>query len=497
VTSQLVALGAAAVAAGLLARGGRYVALPTIPAFMAAGILLGPSVTGIIDSPEELGLIADIGLIVLLFHLGVEFPMEAVASSGRRVLAAAFVFIALNVSGGLLLGFALGWGTSEALVIAGAVGISSSAIVTKLLVELRRLTNAETPVVLGIIVVEDLFLAIYLALLSPVLGGADSIGEAAQHFAISLGFIVGLLVIARFGARWVGELLDTDSDELTTILAVGLAILVAGIAEELEVSEAIGALMIGLVISRTLVAERIQRQTLPIRDAFAAIFFVVFGASIALGELGTVVVPVAVAVVVTVITNTIGGVIAARIHGLNQRSAANAALVLLGRGEFSLILATLAISAGLDARIAPFVALYVLVLALIGPILAARSRRLSVALPGRLLSGGYAYVANETMVQGCEHLDRIPHTPQSDGCDECRALGDPWTHLRTCLECGHVGCCDDSKNKHATAHHHATRHPAIATLEPDEDWRYCYVDEVLAAGSRLDRVAEPAGERTD
>ena len=459
----IAALGAAFVAAGLLARGGRLIALPTIPAFMAAGILLGPSLTGVIGHPEDLELVADLGLIVLLFALGVDFPVEAVLESGRRLVGAAFAFIAINVTGGLLLGFALGWGTSEALVIAGAVGISSSAIVTKLLVELRRLTNAETPIVLGIIVVEDLFLAIYLA----------------------------LLLIARYAARWVGALLDTDSDELTTILAVGLAVLVAGLAEEVEVSEAIGALMIGLVISRTVVAERVERVIAPVRDAFAAIFFVVFGASIELGALGGVAVAAAAAVALTLVTNTVGGMVVARIHGLNQRSAANAALVLLGRGEFSLILATLAIAAGLDGRIGPFVALYVLVLALIGPILAARSGGLSRALPARVLSGGYQYVGYETMVQGCEHLDRRPHAPESDGCEDCRALGDEWTHLRTCLECGYVGCCDDSKNTHATKHHRATGHPAIASLEPDEDWRYCYVDEVLAAGSGLDLAPDP------
>jgi monovalent cation:H+ antiporter-2, CPA2 family len=142
VSAELVALGAAGVAAGLLARGGRRLALPTIPAFMAAGIVLGPSVTGIVGHPEDLELVASIGLILLLFHLGVEFPVEQVVASGRRVIIAASAYIALNVGGGLVLGFALGWGTAEALIIAGAVGISSSAIVTKLLIELKRLTNA-------------------------------------------------------------------------------------------------------------------------------------------------------------------------------------------------------------------------------------------------------------------------------------------------------------------------------------------------------------------
>lgn len=81
----------------------------------------------------------------------------------------------------------------------------------------------------------------------------------------------------------------------------------------------------------------------------------------------------------------------------------------------------------------------------------------------------------------CAHLARPGNArPVSRVCDECVALGDGWVHLRACLACGHVGCCDDSKNKHATAHFHATGHPVIRSLEPGERWRWCYVDEVGA-----------------
>ncbi|HEY8466785.1 MAG TPA: cation:proton antiporter [Solirubrobacterales bacterium] len=479
---ELVALGAAGVTAAMLARLGRVVALPTIPAFMAAGIILGPSAADILSDPHALDLIADIGLIVLLFHLGVEFPVEQVVRAGRSVVQGALVYIGLNVSAGLALGFALGWGTTEAFVIAGAVGISSSAIVTKLLIELNRLTNAETPVILGIIVVEDIFLAFYLALLAPMLGESSSFADAAGDFGISFAFIAGLALIARYGSAVLGRLLDTDDEELVAVLAVGIAILMAGVAEDLGVSDAIGALMIGLVIGRTVLRERVETVITPVRDAFAAIFFVVFGASIELGDLGSVAVPVMAAAGLSVVMCTLGGAAVARFNNLNQASAANAALVLLGRGEFSLILATLAVGAGLDPRIAPFVALYVLVLALVGPILAARSRIVSGALPGWLVGGGYRYVGNETIVDGCPHVDVVPATPLSDGCDDCRRLGDDWVELRVCLECGYVGCCDDSKNKHATRHHEETGHPAIATLEPDEAWRYCYVDQVLITG---------------
>lgn len=177
--ADLVGFGALVLIAGLLARFGRRINLPTVPFFMLAGILLGPGTPGpvLVAHPEDLSLLASLGLVLLLFHLGVEFPVEQVLGSGRRLFIAAGCYILLNVGAGLLFGFALGWGGYEAFVVAGALGISSSAIVTKLLIELRRLANAETPVILGIIVIEDLFLALYLALLSPLLSGAGSAGN--------------------------------------------------------------------------------------------------------------------------------------------------------------------------------------------------------------------------------------------------------------------------------------------------------------------------------
>ncbi|HEY4769800.1 MAG TPA: UBP-type zinc finger domain-containing protein [Myxococcales bacterium] len=78
----------------------------------------------------------------------------------------------------------------------------------------------------------------------------------------------------------------------------------------------------------------------------------------------------------------------------------------------------------------------------------------------------------------CKHLKNVkPVAPGSKGCEECLTMGDAWVHLRLCMGCGHVGCCDSSKNKHATKHFNATRHPVIRSLEPGEQWGFCYVDE--------------------
>ena len=85
----------------------------------------------------------------------------------------------------------------------------------------------------------------------------------------------------------------------------------------------------------------------------------------------------------------------------------------------------------------------------------------------------------------CSHLEQIREvTPSAHGCEECLKLGDTWVHLRICLICGHVGCCDSSKNKHATKHFHATQHPLVQSMEPGEDWLYCYVDDLMLEPER-------------
>jgi uncharacterized UBP type Zn finger protein len=84
----------------------------------------------------------------------------------------------------------------------------------------------------------------------------------------------------------------------------------------------------------------------------------------------------------------------------------------------------------------------------------------------------------------CEHLDQVSNVkPKTRGCEECLKMGDTWVHLRLCLSCGHVGCCDSSKNKHATKHFHATKHSVVRSLERGEDWRWCYIDELLVEGA--------------
>jgi CPA2 family monovalent cation:H+ antiporter-2 len=379
---ELVALGSAFVAAGLLGRLGRRLGLPTIPFFIAAGLLLGLQlpVLSLRGEGERLELLAALGLVLLLFHLGLEFDLDGFLRNARALLTAGAGYIVLNVGAGLALGFVLGWGTPEALVIAGVTGISSSAIVTKLLIELRRLTNVETPLILGVMVVEDVFLALYLAMLAPFLGESEGVWQLARTIGMAFLFLCALLATARWGGRHVDRLIGAREDELLTVLFVGVAVLFAGLAEAVGVSDAIGAFMIGLVVAGTSYKDRIERLVLPLRDAFAAIFFFAFGLSLDPAAFGAVLWPVLAAVVVTLAANFAAGLLAARLNGFGVSSGVNAGLTLLSRGEFALILAALAAGAGLDQRIGPFVGLYVVLLAVLGPLLASRSEQIGSGL---------------------------------------------------------------------------------------------------------------------
>jgi len=388
VDNELAVVGAALLLAGLFARLGLRLGLPTIPFFIVAGIVFGPHTPGIalLEDPDEIYLLASFGLVLLLFHLGVEFSIDDLLSGGRRLLWAGGSYIALNFGAGVVLGFALDWGTREMFVIAGMIGTSSTAIVTKLIIDLRRVSNPETGMILGIIVVEDVFLAFYLALLQPIIGEQESVGGIIGSAAIAFGFLLGLFALARWGARLIRPFLATGDAELTVILVVGFGVFVAGFAHMAGASDAVGALLAGMVVAGAGLGSRVERLLVPLRDTFAAIFFFWFGLTIAPSDMGAIAPAVAIAVVITLAFNVIAGVVAARIYGYGRSVAANTALMLVSRGEFELILAALAVAAGLDGRVAPFAALYVLVLSILSPLFSARSQVLANWLPRRLFT---------------------------------------------------------------------------------------------------------------
>jgi CPA2 family monovalent cation:H+ antiporter-2 len=261
------------------------------------------------------------------------------------------------------------------MVLAGITTISSSAIVAKVLVDLKRTANSETEMILGIIMYEDIFLAVYLSVLSGlVLSDQSSLGGVLLSASYALGFMLLFLVIGRKAAPLLNKLLDIRSNELFILLIFGLMFFVAGLGETIHVAEAIGALLFGLVLAETNHMKRIEHLILPFRDFFGALFFFSFGLTIEPSKLGGAVWLAIGAVAVTLFGNFLAGMLAGKSAGLSPKASSNIGLTIVSRGEFSIIVANVGIAANLDDKIQPFAALYVLILAILGPLLTKESK---------------------------------------------------------------------------------------------------------------------------
>jgi len=209
-----------------------------------------------------------------------------------------------------------------------------------------------------------------------VLSGETDPGPVILKLGIAFAFLVVMFGVARWGGRVVSRLMRTRDDELFTVLFFGLAVLFAGLGEVLGVTDAIGAFLIGLIIGATKFRNRVEQFALPMRDVFGAFFFLNFGLGLNPALFPSVLGPVAIAVGMTVLLNVGAGQFVAWLNKLGPQAGINTTVILVNRGEFALILATLSAGAGLDERLQPFAGLYVLIMAVLGPVLASNSERI-------------------------------------------------------------------------------------------------------------------------
>ena len=381
VGTALILIAIAAVLAGKLK-------FSIIPFLIILGMLVGDHMPkwGIFDfsfseSHEIIEFLGRIGVLFLLFYLGLEFSIKKLERSGKNIVVGGSIYIAINFTLGLFYGWVTGFPLLETLIIAGIITFSSSAIVAKVLVDLRRTGNKETELILGIIMFEDIVLAVYLSVVSGlVLGNSSSLLQTVISISISLGYILLFFVVARRATPLLNKLLNITSNEIFIIVIFALLFFISGISETIHVAEAIGALLLGLVFSETEHSDRIEHLVVPFRDFFGAIFFFSFGLSIDPFTLGEAVWLVLGAVVITVLGNFIAGLAAGRKAGLSHKASSNIGLTIVSRGEFSIILANLAVLGSLMPIIQPFAALYVLILAILGPFLTKESKRIYLLL---------------------------------------------------------------------------------------------------------------------
>lgn len=366
----LIELGAVFFTLGLLARLAGKIGVSPIPFYLLGGLAFGNGgfvTLGGIDEFSELA--SEIGVILLLLLLGLEYTAAELVTGLRRSSLAGIVDIVLNFTPGAILALVLGWGGVGALVLGGVTYISSSGIVAKVLTDLGRLGNRETPVVLSILVFEDLAMAIYLPILTTVLSGVSFLG-GMEAVGISLLVVTVVLVVALRYGKFVSALVDSANREVVLLNVLGAALLVAGIASELQVSAAVGAFLLGIAISGS-TADNATRVLEPLRDLFAAMFFVVFGLQTDPATVPPVLGWAIVLAIATTITKVMTGAWAAGRQGIGRPGQLRAGAALVARGEFSIVIAGLAVAAGaVDKELAALATAYVLLMAVLGPVAA-------------------------------------------------------------------------------------------------------------------------------
>jgi CPA2 family monovalent cation:H+ antiporter-2 len=365
----LIELGAVIFGLGLVGRLAGRLGISPVPLYLLAGLAFGAGGVVPLNAPEGfLDAASEIGVVMLLLMLGLEYSAGDLLGNLRRQAPVGLLDLLLNGLPGAAFGLLLGFGPVGALAMFGITAVSSSGIVAKVLADLGRLGNRETPAILGILVLEDLGMAVYLPILTAVLA-ASGVWEATGSVLIALACLAVALVVALRWGSVISKFVSGGSGEVTLLRVLGLALLVAGVAEQLHVSAAVGAFLLGISLSEDLAPEAHHRLE-PLRDLFAAVFFVSFGLSTDPTSLPPVLLPALLLVVVGVVTKLVTGWVAARRAGIAVPGRIRAGAALIPRGEFSIVIAGLATAAGVDARLAALAAAYVLVMAVLGPVLA-------------------------------------------------------------------------------------------------------------------------------
>jgi monovalent cation:H+ antiporter-2, CPA2 family len=226
--------------------------------------------------------------------------------------------------------------------------------------------NPETPLVLSVLVQEDLAMAVYLPLVGVLLGGGGT-AKIAVSVSIAVAVVSVVLMAAVQYGRQLSQFVGHESDEIILLTIFGAVLLVAGVAQRFQVSAASGAFLVGIALSGS-VAEQSRRLISPLRDLFAAIFFFFFGLEIDPASLVPVLPFAAGLGVVTALTKVLTGYWAARRAGVDHRGRLRAGMELVARGEFSIVIAGLGVAT--EPRLGSVSAAYVLLMAMLGPLLA-------------------------------------------------------------------------------------------------------------------------------
>jgi CPA2 family monovalent cation:H+ antiporter-2 len=368
-TLMLIEVGALLLGLSLLGRvASRYGQSP-IPLYMTAGLAFGAGgIFPLEASNDFLASGSELGVVLLLLLLGLEYSPQELMGNLKSSARSGILDAVLNAVPGAAFALLMGWGPIAALAMAGVTWVSSSGVIAKVLRDLGRLGNRETPTVLAVLVIEDLAMAFYLPVLSAVVIGA-SLLQGSLTVAVAVGSVSLVLYLAVRHGKRLSRVFSANHPESLLLGVLGLAMLVAGLAAEVQVSSAVGAFLVGIALSGQ-VAQNAEKLLRPLRDLFAAIFFVFFGFTTNPADIPAVIVPALILAAVTLATKVLTGYLAAKRAGIGRPGRWRTGFALTPRGEFSIIIAALAVTAGVEPMIAPLAATYMLVTVIVGPLMA-------------------------------------------------------------------------------------------------------------------------------
>ncbi|HEY8340552.1 MAG TPA: cation:proton antiporter [Egibacteraceae bacterium] len=624
-----------------------------IAGFLVAGVLIGPHGLGVVSDEQVVEMVAEIGIVLLLFTIGIEFSLERLLRIRRYVFLGGGAKVALAVAATVAVLLPLGVSLRDAVFTGFLVSISSTAIVLKVLSDRGEVTSRHGQLALALLIFEDLA-AVLMVLLVPVLAGDGSPLEIVRVLATAAALIAVVLVVARRVMPPVLEVIARAcSPEVFLLSIVALCFGFAYLTNLAGVSVSLGAFLAGLLVSESRQSDHALGEILPLQILFSAAFFLSIGMLLdvrfLLSEPLLVLAAAVIGLGIPLLTTTA----AARLAGVGAATAITAAFLLAQVSEFAFVIQRAGAEEGLspaglgEGGVQAFIAATVLLM-LATPGMAALGRRLAAGVPRRraapppesppaaadsaeqavLVSGwgpGARHVCHEVRAAGrpvrvitlnpdgageaeaagfevhvgdstkqhvllaagirdaamlviaddepeqarriasvaselapdlpitvrspgeadldefvaagvthlvsaeraslvklsaavlgdltgrghphaavdmtrivtvavdpqtaCPHVATVrPVIPSSFGCEDCLRSGDDWVHLRICLVCGHVGCCDSSPNRHARRHAEDSQHLVVKSAEPGEDWVYCFADDLLMA------TAEPASQ---
>jgi CPA2 family monovalent cation:H+ antiporter-2 len=380
-----IEIGVVAIVLSVLARVATRLGITPIPLYLLAGLAVGEGGLLPLDvSGEFIQETGEIGVLLLLLALGLEYSPAELRAGLRSGAMAGVVDALVNFTPGFVVGLALGWEPIAAVLLGGVSWISSSGVVSKVLTDLDRLSNRETPAVLNLLVIEDLAMAVFLPVVGAIVAGRG-VSDTLVTVSVALAAVAAILVVAlRWGDR-LSRLLAPASDEALLLAVFGLTLLVGGLAQKLQVSAAIGAFLVGLALSGSVQA-RASSVVGPLRDLFAATFFLFFSFSVDPGDLAAVALPAAVLACLGAAGKLVSGWVAARPMTAAPPGRVRAATVLIARGEFSIVVAALGAGTMDGAELSALAAGYVLITAVTGPLSSKYADRLTAAFTSQPVS---------------------------------------------------------------------------------------------------------------